>query len=109
MGTKKQEDLKKTIFGTKYKTTTADINPDIDLSLMEAMGMKFKFDDSKDYFRKSDKEIKLLKEQKLQEGHLVTTRERKAFIITMMEKLSDEQIEQLYEQVEEWTGTGGTV
>ena len=109
MGTKKQESLKKTIFkDTKAKVTTSDMNPDIDISLMEAFGMKFKFDESKDYFRKTDKEIKLLKEEQLKEDHKVTAREKKSFIITMMENLTDAQIDGLYTQVEEMVGDGGT-
>jgi len=110
MGTKKQNDLKKTIFqDTKYKKTAGDMNPDVDLSLMEALGLKFKFDESKDYFRKTEKEIQLLKEEKINEGHLVTAREKKSFIITMMENLTDAQIDGLYSQVEEMVGDGGTV
>ena len=111
MGTKKQEELKKEIFqNTKRIRTLSDVNPSIDLSLLEHFGLKTKFDESKDYFRKTDKEIKLLKEQKkLNEDHLVTVREKKSFIITMMEKMTDAQIESLYKQVEEFVGDGGTV
>jgi len=114
MGTKKQEDLKKVIFkDTKRTRTTADLSPDINLSLLENMGMKFKFDKSKDYFRKSSKEIKLLKEEKekarLNEDHLITRREKIAFVTALMEKVTDAQINTLYSQMEEFVGDAGTV
>jgi len=112
MGTKRQETFKKAIFqNTKRTRTTADINPDLDLSLLEHLGIKFKKDESKDYFRKTSKEIKLLTEakQKLEEEHKVTTREKKAYIITMMENLTDAQINDLYKQVEGLVGDSGTV
>ena len=112
MGTKRQEDIKKIIFEeTKRTRTTKDINPDLDLSLLGALGIKFKKDESKDYFRKTSKEIKVLNEEKkrLQESHLVTSREKKAFIITMLEKLTDAQIDMLYTEVEELVGDGGIV
>jgi len=112
MGTKKQEDLKKVIFqDTKAIRTISDINKSLDLTLLEQFGIKTKKDESKDYFRKTETEIKLLKEeqQRLREDHLVTTREKKSFIITMMENCTDAQIDELYAQVELWVGDGGTV
>lgn len=108
MGTKRQEELKKIIFEeTKPTKTTADLTPDLDLDLMTAMGIKFKKDESKDYYRKTSKEIQMLKEEQLKEDHLVTRREKIAFITAMMEKITDDEVDALYKHIEEFVGDGG--
>lgn len=113
MGTKKQETLKEEIFGkTKRFRTLSDVNPDLDLEQMTKLGIKFKFDKSKDYFRKSSKEIKLLKEEQEQQDlideygteHLVTRRQKIAYVIVAMDQLPDADVESIFKFVEDLTG-----
>lgn len=102
MSTKKQDMLKKEIFeNTKRYRTMSDVNRSISLEDLQSMGLKFKFDNSRDYFRKTTKEVQLLKEQQLKEDHRVTRRGKIAYITACMEKLPDDIIEELYQIVEE--------